>query len=96
MSTEESELFFKNLHGINAIINDPLHLEALFSDFCKDSEDKLLRALFFPHPRLRRIYNSAFTKHLLQNSNHMRLLLNLMRCEAHREVCLDILESITN
>ena len=95
MSTEESQLFFKNLHAINAIINEPTHLEAIFTDFCKDSEGKILRALFLPHSRLKHVYNSAFARQLLQNSNHMRLILNLMRCEAHREMCLDILESIT-
>ena len=95
MSTQESKLFFRDIHEINAIINDPAHLEAKYRDYCKKIEEKMLKALFLPHSRLKRIYNSSFTKQLFQNTNHMRLILNLIRCEAHREVCIDILESIT-
>lgn len=92
MTEKETNIFFNKLSAYNSTIANPEQLEVMFNDFCSLNSEMYNRALFLPHRRFKRLYQSYFTKHLFSGSAHRSLLLNLMRCEAHREVCLKLLD----
>lgn len=93
-SLKESEYssFNKNISHLNTIIADDNELEKKFKEFCESSRSRYT-AYIEPHSikylhalRNRNLFPSMLSK------RKKRLLLNLTRCEAHRDVLQCLLE----
>lgn len=92
LSKEEHSLFRENILQINKVIIDDQELEKRFEYFCESCRNQYssyiepysIRYIHFL--RNRNLFPSLLTK------RKKRLLLNLTRCEAHRDVLMKILE----
>jgi poly-gamma-glutamate synthesis protein (capsule biosynthesis protein) len=99
MDSHEKELFYDNISRLNSIIlNDEL-LNIEFEKYCNRVR-KMYFSFLEPHSnkflhflRNRKLFPSLISK------NKMTLYLNLIRCESHREIIINLLdkrESVTN
>jgi poly-gamma-glutamate capsule biosynthesis protein CapA/YwtB (metallophosphatase superfamily) len=92
LSAEETEDFYKDIERLNKIIQDDQVLEAKFSEYCR-SVFPMYDA--FIEPNLGRYINALRKKKLfpgLLSRKKRLLLLNLTRCESHRDVLLRLLK----
>lgn len=80
-----------HLEALNAIIQDDEQLQERYRAFCRRSA-KLYNAYIEPHSNryVHALRNRGFLPSLL-SSRKRRLLLNLVRCEAHRDVLIETL-----
>jgi poly-gamma-glutamate synthesis protein (capsule biosynthesis protein) len=83
--------FKRNINKINDIIADDEQLEEKFQAFC-ESSSALYNAYIEPHSNryLHALRKRGFFPSLL-NNRKKRLLLNLIRCESHRDILQNIL-----
>lgn len=92
LTEKELSKFNLTINKLNTIIEDDKNLKVEFENFCLEKSN-LYNSYLEPH-------SNRFL-HVLQNRNLLpsfisafkrRLLLNLIRCEAHRDVLLEILQ----
>jgi|WetSurMetagenome_2_1015567.scaffolds.fasta_scaffold00011_11 hypothetical protein len=95
LSGPQKESFFSEVERINSVISDPGLLESKFKELCKSREKffKLAVNPFFNF--LYRIILKFFPGFMFINKRKKLLLLNLVRCESHREVLINILNEST-
>lgn len=92
LSNEETLVFNRNMLSLNAIIADDVQLQKRFDAFCVSKLDiyniylEPYRNSLLASLRKRKLIPSLFSK------QKKRLLLNITRCEAHRDVFLKYLE----
>ena len=87
-----SDVRHQEIQALNEIISDSQRLEDSFKKF---SEDQTKRYLRYLEPTRSRLLLAAQNRGLapsLLSKRQRRLLLNLIRCEAHRELVIEILE----
>jgi len=92
LSDKERDTFNNKLQNLNNIISNDDLLEDHFNDFVKKKEKQYWDYL---KPYSSRVLNYLFRKGLLPtfiSKSKQMLLLNLVRCEAHRDVVLKILD----
>ena len=95
LKDEEKELFLKKLEQINHIISSPSLLEQKFKEFSASLKRNKLQEF---EPFSNRIIRALQTRGLLPSfvSNKTRLdTYDLINCESHREVILEILNNVT-
>lgn len=92
LNTNEKSRFNRHIEGLNEIIEDDIKLEEQFNQFCEKSE-RLYNAYIEPHSLsiLHGLRNRNLAPSFLSKKKR-RLLLNLIRCEAHRDILLNILK----
>jgi hypothetical protein len=93
MNGNGKELFYNNIERLNHIIADDTLLNVEFKNYCR-RVSKMYSSLLEPHSnRLihflqnRRIFPSLLSK------RKKNLYLNLMRCDLHRDVIINLLDS---
>jgi hypothetical protein len=92
LSDEEKIAFNKRLSKLNSIIADDVKLENAFRDYCRkvapmyDAYIEPYFGRFLTALRKRGLFPR------LMNKNKRRLLLNITRCESHRDVLLRLLK----
>ena len=93
MDNEEKSVFQRTLQRLNSIIEDDTELSRHFDDYCKRS-NRLYSAYLEPHSVkvLHYLRNRSLFPSLLSKRKR-KLLLNLTRCEAHRDILTQTLES---
>jgi poly-gamma-glutamate synthesis protein (capsule biosynthesis protein) len=91
LSPDETTDFEKKIDGLNAIICDDIKLATAFDNYCQ-SVKRMYDA--FIEPNFGRTIASLRARGLfpkLMKNRKRLLLLNLKRCEAHRDVLLNLL-----
>ena len=91
LNTEKTN-FFQNLESLNKIIQDDDQLEKRFISFCK--QKKRLYDMYL-QPYSGKIFPSLYNKGILPDlltKQKKRLLLNIIRCESHRDIILQLLD----
>lgn len=93
MVSEEHEHFSGKISELNNTINDDAILQARFKNYCKISK-RLYSSYLEPHSNrlLHALRNRGFFPSLLSKRKKL-LLLNLTRCESHRDVLIEILDT---
>lgn len=89
---EEASRRDNDIRGINTIIADDKALQATFQTLTSERQREYQSYL---EPRFSRLISAAQRRHWLPSlvSRRQRtLLLNLMRCESHREILLELLK----
>ena len=92
LSVEEKKLFDKKLSDLNLVIQRDSELEKKFSEYC---ESKLREYNAYLEPYSNRYLHALRNRNLFPSFITCRkrtLLLNLVRCEAHRDVLKKILQ----
>jgi poly-gamma-glutamate synthesis protein (capsule biosynthesis protein) len=92
MNDEENKLFYENITHLNSIILEDELLQNEFEKYCSRSK-RLYFSLLEPHSirlfhflRNRKLFPSLLSK------NKKTIYLNLLRCESHRDVLLNLLD----
>jgi hypothetical protein len=92
MKSQESESFFNEITNLNQIILDDDLLAKNFEDFIKKVTSHY-QAYLEPHSNryIRYLQRKKFIPSFLGNKKRL-LYLNLIRCEAHKDIILNVLE----
>jgi poly-gamma-glutamate synthesis protein (capsule biosynthesis protein) len=90
---DERQVFIDKLNSLNKILLDKKVYAKLWDDFCLSKESYLLFECFSPLKfkgvfRVNKVFN--FLKYILEANIASRL--NIVRCESHNEVLINILE----
>lgn len=91
MDGKERFSFFLKIEKLNTIIADDKLLQEEFNNFCKKRE-RVDLACFTPYSNriLQFLYRNKWLPSFLSTKKRMQLL-NKIRCESHRDVCLHLL-----
>jgi poly-gamma-glutamate capsule biosynthesis protein CapA/YwtB (metallophosphatase superfamily) len=88
---QEREQFFTNIASLNAIIADENRLARAFSDYAVQKRERYLSYIEpYRNALLTSLRKRKFIPSFLSNQKK-RLLLNITRCEAHRDLLIEIL-----
>ena len=92
LDAEEAEAFHKEIMRLNGIIEDDRQLKAEFKKYC-DSVFPMYDAFIEPHfgKRIASLRKRGFFPKLLSRRKRL-LLLNLTRCDSHRDVLMRLLK----
>lgn len=89
----EKENFFKEIEELNSIITDDILFFESWSKYLKTQEVSYKGLLFIQNKYIRAAINKGFLpKWFFHSKEHKTLLLNLFRCETHKEIMTAILE----
>jgi poly-gamma-glutamate synthesis protein (capsule biosynthesis protein) len=93
MQDDGNKTFFDDIERINNIISDDDLLKKEFDKYC-DRVRKMYLSYLEPHSikALHFLRNKGFLPSVLSKGKRT-LYLNLMRCESHRDVLINLLES---
>jgi poly-gamma-glutamate synthesis protein (capsule biosynthesis protein) len=93
MNENGKELFYNNIKRLNHIIADDTLINAKFKNYCR-RVSKMYFSLLEPHSNrlIHFLQNRKFLPSLL-SKRKKNLYLNLMRCEIHRDVIINLLDS---
>lgn len=93
MKEEECSSFFKNLDNINIIIANDEKLQEAFDAFCKKRKHMDM-VCFTPYSNriLQFLYRKRIIPSFMTQKKRMQLL-NKIRCESHRDVCINLLSN---
>ncbi|PKD43264.1 CapA family protein [Rhodohalobacter barkolensis] len=91
MNQDEKDAFFNKMERLNNIISDDGRLEAEFKNYCERSY-RMYSGFLEPHSNrlLHAMRNRNLAPSMLSDKKK-RLLLNLTRCESHRDVLIKTL-----
>ncbi|MDX9710703.1 MAG: CapA family protein [Trichloromonas sp.] len=93
LTDAEKNLFNKDINKLNSIIMDDSLLTSQFNNYCKNVRN-LYSSYLEPHSMniLHYLRNRNFIPSLLSRRKKL-LYLNLIRCEAHRDVLMSLLQN---
>ena len=89
---DEKNNILENIAELNRVIQDDAELNIRFKSFCREKES--LYAMYF-QPYSGKILPPLYRRGLLPNlysKQKTRLILNLIRCESHRDIFLHLLQ----
>lgn len=91
LNSEEDEVFIKEMDRLNKIIADDSQLETEFQEYCK-SVNPMYEAFIEPNfgKKIASLRKRGFFPKLMSKKKRL-LLLNITRCESHRDVLLRML-----
>lgn len=85
--------FMENFHKICEIINNENELVKSWKSFCCLKKRDYLYSIFKPNIIKRFLMKlGLFRKYFLSKKRRLRLMLNLFRCDSHREAIISVLE----
>lgn len=88
---KEKESFLNQLNTINKIIQDENLLRKKWLEYVENQRNAYLRHIFIKNSLVKKLVNrKILPESLFINENHKVLLSNLIRCETHREIILNI------
>ncbi len=93
LSGEEKALFMEKIKSYNHILADDDAYAIKWSDFCDTSESKVLVNMFLPFKirGLAKIIKYLGLSNIIPPRSNIPSRINLIRCESHRELLLEIL-----
>ena len=93
----ELEEFEKRIKSISSVIADPVLLENEFKKFVQmksnDALEKLSTSYFVDHSLFRKIIRKLKVEKVFLRKNQLKIILNYIRCEAHRDVTIMTLKN---
>lgn len=91
---DEMKLFFDKIDSLNKIINDDTLFEKSWSEYIDEQKKTYRGMLFLQNKYLRAAMNKGLIPEMyLHSKSHKVLMLNLLRCETHREILIKVLEN---
>ena len=94
MNKTEEKIFLKKIEDYSNIIKDPNLLLKNWIEFCDSKKASYLAKLLSFNTLEKHLYKKNLFTKLLLKEQKMLLLLNLFRCESHREAIIDILKNV--
>jgi len=85
LTPAEEEAFWCGFSERSELVSDPTRVALEWKNWVLSRERDYLGALFFPSGRLARWLRKTPLHHLVFRPERKQLLLNLLRCESHRE-----------
>ena len=93
LQDDNKVLFFNNISELNRIIQNDAELESRFVSFCKQKQ-RLYEMYLQPYSGkiMAPLFHKGILPDLLSNKKR-KLILNLMRCESHRDILFHLLNN---
>lgn len=88
---KEKELFMKKVENLSAIIQDDKKFSGEWQKYLNTQKTFYLPSMYVRNFFIRALFFKGILPVSLLKSKHNKLLLNLMRCEAHHEISKNIL-----
>ena len=92
LSNEEKEEFFNKIEQLSEKIKDDLLFIEEWENYLQTQEKFYLSSLYIKNLYIRALFMKGFFPINILKNKHNKLLLNLMRCEAHHEITKSILK----
>ncbi len=96
LSEKNKEVVLQNVEEIHKVISDKVNLLQKWDLFIRENSEEYLTLLSptsaISQPYIRAIINRFRLGNIFQSKHYLKLLLNLIRCEAHYNAILDILK----
>ena len=92
MPREHADIFLREIARLSSIVADSQQLEREWQAFCRGKEHEYMSGLLSRHKiegRLFRLF--PFLRKSWLTQSRVNLILNLVRCESHQEVLIEIL-----
>ena len=96
MKGEDKKSFLKKLDSLSNIISDNEHLEAKWSEFCKTRANGYFYNLVSPNRLIRRLVRKKVFRDSYFAEKYLLNILNIIRCQSHRDLIVESLERRTN
>ena len=97
LTNEEKIYFDREIENLNSVIHDDLLLRSRLNEFIETELSKTYRSFLEPFSSLPvRVFQKLGVLPGLLSKKKKRLYLNLVRCEAHRDVLIKILNDDSN
>lgn len=96
LTGNEKDSFLKKIEKYSAIISDDVQLNRKWLEFCSTRESYYLSSLFGRNRIERALIRRNIGSKIFMNNNAIVRLLNQIRCEAHREAIIKILEAVVS
>ncbi|QIG90346.1 CapA family protein [Chryseobacterium sp. POL2] len=93
LENENKKEFLNKIDKLNAIISDDTLFMEEWDNYIKSQEKFYLSSLYIKNIYFRMLFIKGFLPISLLRNKHNKLILNLMRCEAHREIMIDVLSN---
>jgi len=94
MKDSHLDLFYKNIDSLNRIICDPEMVKSEYQKFIKSQKTYLTYIEPYSNRYLIALHKRGLLPSLLSKKKK-KFLLNLVRCEAHRDILIGLLNEIT-
>lgn len=91
LEKEDKNKFLEKMEVLNRIIQDDAHFMKEWEKYLLTQENFYFSSLYVKNLYVRALFMKGFLPVSLLKSKHNKLLLNLMRCEAHHEITKGIL-----
>lgn len=92
MEGVDKENFFKNIEKLNAIIANEDDLQTAWQDYLATQSANYKSMMTVQNKYLRAAIAKKYLPYLpIHNKAHLLLLLNMLRCETHREIASEVL-----
>ncbi|UQB67444.1 CapA family protein [Epilithonimonas zeae] len=92
LNASEKEIFDKKLNDFNRIISNSGDLQNSWDDYITTQELSYKSNLLIQNKYVRELIRRKYLpEFFLHSDEHKLLLLNLLRCETHREILIDVL-----
>lgn len=93
MTSIDAEHFFSEIAALSATVSDEKALQASWEQFCQSQRFSYLSGLFSLNKLERRLLRWGLWPFLRYQHSQVGRLLNLIRCESHRDVIISLLTS---
>jgi len=93
MKGDERQAFLKHLDDLSEIIADKAKLKKAWSDFCNAKRGQYYYNLFGLNKVTKRLFKMPFLKQMLVPKRKKIALLNMIDCEAHKDVVTELLNN---
>lgn len=92
LENENKKEFLNKIDKLNAIISDDILFMEEWDKYIKSQEKFYLSSLYIKNIYFRMLFIKGFLPISLLRNKHNKLILNLMRCEAHHEISKEVLK----
>lgn len=94
MNETEQDVFYQEIERINTIITNDTKFEEEWQKFIASQEKTYKSLLFVKNKYLRKaIKKMNLPLFIMSSKKHRMLMLNVMRCETHQEIMIDVLKN---
>ncbi len=97
LNSSQREDFDKSISDLNATISDDQRFFSAWNDYITTQKDSYEALLFVQNKYIRKLMSmKIWPKIYFRSRSHKTILLNLFRCETHREIMTDVLSKNKN
>lgn len=91
---DEKDIFINRINKISESIHDPETINNEFNSLCNEKEIGYITNILSLNRIQRQFIKNKNLNNIIINKNNIRKILNIIRCESHRDCLINILEKL--